>query len=172
MCKWEVDLLGCSIKIKKLRRKNKFMQAGIIDQADSLARRISKSIIRKNTAELRDVVIVTRRTCCLKWDSSSIQTRESIAPPGISVQILNNHYAAISTDSSYQPSKTTCSPSQVGCIDEVKVFHILDHLRPTATVLEGLPACFLRSVRPAFAAPNRACKRKWEYFILSSFHDT
>jgi len=42
-----------------LRRKNTLMQAGRIDEANSLARRNGKSIIRKNTAELRNVDTVT-----------------------------------------------------------------------------------------------------------------
>jgi len=83
------------------------------------------------------------------------QMRKTIAPTGISAQILNNRYAAVSTDSSYQPSKTkaTCSQSHGGCIDEVKVFHFLDHLRPTATGLDGLSAWFLRFGDQTFAAP-------------------
>jgi len=88
-----------------LRRKNKLMQAGRTDEADSLARRIRKSIIRKNTAELRNVDTVSHSKDMWSKVRQLInpQMRETIAPTGISAQILNKHYAAISTDSSYQP---------------------------------------------------------------------
>jgi len=77
------------------------MQAGRTDEADSLTRRVGKSIIRKNTAEWGNVDTVSHSKDMLSKVRQLInpQTRETIAPPGISAQILNNHYAAISTDS-------------------------------------------------------------------------
>jgi len=84
------------------------MQAGRTDKAVPLAKRIGKSIIRKNTAELRNVETVSHSKDMWSKVRQFInpQTRETIALPGITSQILNKHYAAISTDSSYQPSKT------------------------------------------------------------------
>jgi len=60
---------------------------------------------------------------------------------GITAHELNDHYAAISEDRDYQESvlKLT-APDQHRYITEIEVFHMLDHLRPTATGLDGIPA--------------------------------
>jgi len=74
----------------------------------------------------------------------------------ITAQVLNDHYAAVSTDHDYRatPRKLT-APNQDAytTITEIEVFHILDHLRPTATGLDGIPAWFLRLGAAIFAAP-------------------
>ena len=63
-------------------------------------------------------------------------------------------YASISTDLSYEPPqhKIACHrPS--GHISEMEVFNLLDHLQPTATGLDLVPAWFLRLTAPVFSAP-------------------
>jgi len=61
---------------------------------------------------------------------------------------------AISTDPSYEPIKP-----KISCLaphthfSESEVFYILDHLQPTATGLDHIPAWFLRLIAPVFSAP-------------------
>ena len=131
------------------------MRAVRTDEAGSLARRIGAAIIRKNTAQLRNVYKVhhTKDMWTKVRELINPHAREVTVPQGINAQVLNTHYVTISTDSSYQQSssKQSCSTQQ-DCIDEPQVFNILDNLRHTATGLDGLPAWFLRLGAPAFAA--------------------
>ena len=132
------------------------MRAGRTEEAGSLARRIGAAIIRKNSAQLRNVDSGSNPEDMWAKVRELInpRAREVLAPQGISAQVLNNQFAAISTDASYQKSKSKLScNSPEDCIDEIQVFRILDHLRHTATGLDGLPAWFLRLGAPAFAAP-------------------
>jgi hypothetical protein len=104
--------------------------------------------------------------------------KETTAPFGITAQVLNAHYAAISTDTNYQLSlpKLSCSANNQW-IDERRVFHILDHIHPTATGLDQLPAWFLRLGAPVFASPiaqlfNRSLDtatvpQQWKKAIIS-----
>jgi len=140
-----------------LRRKNRLMRAGRIEEAGALARRVRDVITRQNSSWLRN--INTRKNARDAWAKvREIIGKKAIhdAPgaDGITAQVLNNHYAAVSTDRSYQESvqKQTAS-SQCHCITEIEVFHILDRLRPTATGLDDIPAWFLRLGAPIFAAP-------------------
>ena len=70
------------------------------------------------------------------------------------MQILNDHYAAISTDAIYQlpPMKLTAAGRDIPVSDH-DIFRLLDTLKPTATGLDGIPAWFLRLGAPIFAAP-------------------
>ena len=65
-----------------------------------------------------------------------------------SAQILNDHYAAISTDAIYQtpPMKLTAADRDIP-VSDYDVFRLLDTLKPTATGLDGIPAWFLRLER-------------------------
>ena len=77
------------------------------------------------------------------------------AVDGINAESLNDHYAAISADLNYTPPlcKQNVNPVESEYISEWQVFQILDHLRPTATGLDGLPAWFLRLEAPVFCQP-------------------
>ena len=68
---------------------------------------------------------------------------------------MTMHYAAISNDFNYTPPlcKQNVNPVESEYISEWQVFQILDHLRPTATGLDGLPAWFLRLGAPVFYQP-------------------
>ena len=69
---------------------------------------------------------------------------------------LNDHYAAISTDSGYTApdiKSTVNSECASTHITDLRLFNILDKLRPTATGLDNIPAWFLRIGAPFFAAP-------------------
>ena len=75
---------------------------------------------------------------------------------GITAESLNEHYAAISTDSSYTPpllKHSAATSSQPEYISEWRVFQILDSLHPTATGLDQLPAWFLRLGASLFYKP-------------------
>jgi len=54
---------------------------------------------------------------------------------GLTAEVMNNHYADISTDSDYHApdSKHTARERADNFITEMEVFRILDTLRPTAT---------------------------------------
>ena len=139
-----------------LRRKNRLMRAGRIEKASALARRVQAGITRRNTSWLRN--INTRKSPQDAW----AKVREVIGKArrgdsdvdGITAQVLNDYYAAISTDRSYQePALKSTALDRNCCVTEIEVFHMLDHLRPTATGLDGVPAWFLRLGAPLFAAP-------------------
>ena len=74
---------------------------------------------------------------------------------GITADVLNHHYASISTDPSYEPlkPKSSCHTPH-NHFSEMEVFHVLDHLQPTATGLDLIPVWFLRLIAPVFSAPS------------------
>jgi hypothetical protein len=84
-----------------------------IFEEGSLALRIGVSLIRKNIAQLcqLDCARNPKDVWTKVRELTKLRAKETIAPPGISAQVLNAHYAAISTDSNYQPSlsKISCS---------------------------------------------------------------
>jgi len=142
---------------EQLRRKNRLMRSGRVEEAGALAKRVQASIIRHNTAELRRVD--TRHCAKDAWakvrkltkarDKSYFQEETNLT-----AQILNDHYAAVSTDQCYQPPQAKLSASQSPThVTELQVFRMLDKLRPTATGLDSLPAWFLRLGAPVFCAP-------------------
>jgi len=140
----------------KLRRKNRLMRAGRIEEADCLAERIGKDITKHSKARLshinpktaaKDMWSAVRQLTGRKVDTPSV--------PGVTAVSLNNHYAAISTDHNYQPSplKPYEPSSSSPYISEWRMFKILDTLHPTATGLDHLPAWFLRLAAPVFYKP-------------------
>jgi len=109
-----------------LRRKNRLMHARRMEEADAMALRVRKAITRHSTKWLRG--IDTKKNAKDAWakireitHGKSEENSQSVS--GITAQILNDHYAAISTDSNYQPTQTklTVAPrdsfiSEVGCL--------------------------------------------------------
>ena len=71
------------------------------------------------------------------------------AVDGVSADLLNSHFASISTDIGYTspPCKISASANQrdTEYISEYSVFQYLDKLNHTATGLDGFPAWFLSS---------------------------
>ena len=66
--------------------------------------------------------------------------------------MLNDHYAAISKDHGYFELRGKLTAHDSSCLlSEMKVFNILDRLRPTAMGLDAIPAWFLRVGTPGFA---------------------
>ena len=140
----------------KLRRKNRLMHAGRVEEAGALAARIGKEIARHSQQQLKH--IDGRTNAKGLWAAvKKLTGRRQHAGPvdGITAEQLNNHYARISTDSQYTPPALKCTtlPCWQRVISESKVFEILDHLRPTAAGLDQLPAWFLRVGAPFFCQP-------------------
>jgi len=81
-----------------------------------------------------------------------IKTRDKVdsrAPSGLTAQVLNRHYATVSTDSRYEMPPVKQTASFPYCfVTEIEMFRILDRLKPTVTWLDGLPAWFLRLGAP------------------------
>ena len=140
----------------KLRRKNKLMRAGRVEEAGALSVRIGKDMSRHGKTRL----------CKIggKADSKDLwaavrqltgRQQVTAAVDGITAESLNDHYAAISTDHNYTapPRKHLSNPIEPEYVSEWDVFRILDHLHHTATGLDGLPAWFLRLGAPVFYKP-------------------
>jgi len=132
------------------------MRAGRVEEARALAVRIGKDITRHTKSQLNKIDGKTNSKDM--WTAVRQLTgrqQEPAAIDGINAQSLNDHYAAISTDDRYTPplSKDPDNSIESKYISEWQVFQILDHLRPTATGLDGLPAWFLRLGAPVFSKP-------------------
>lgn len=140
-----------------LRRKNRLMRAGRTEKADAIAARIRTTITRNSMRWMRKVN--TRKSAKDAWTKVREVTRGPANHAGdhvigLTAQIFNDHYAAISSDNDYQAPKLKLTASDGLClITEMDVFRMLDTLRPTATGLDMIPAWFLRLSAPIFAAP-------------------
>lgn len=87
-----------------LRRRNRLMRASRIDEASALARRIGQVIQYRNSIHLRrtdkaDLNDMWRKVRQI----TGRQNRRFETPLGITADVLNQHYANISNDASYQP---------------------------------------------------------------------
>jgi len=114
----------------KLRRKNRLMRAGRVDEA-SVARQIGRAITRHNKRQLQR--IDTKRNSKELWKAVRQLTgraRESAPDPGVTADSLNQHYATVSTDVSYErpPPKNTVAarPGWRHYVTDYKAFMMLD----------------------------------------------
>jgi hypothetical protein len=146
--------------IMRLRQKNKLMRAGKLGRAESLAVKIGAAIMIYNSTELKQRVDVTvdSRSIWAKVRQLTGHSKSSTDPgycPKITAEVLNNHYASISSDPAYrQPHiKQTVNCHNKNRISEFQMFNLLDKMRPTATYLDNLPSWFLQVGAPLFAAP-------------------
>jgi len=150
------DYITPGIKAK-LRRKNRLMRAGRVEEATALAERIGKDMARRSKARLNR--INGRTDAKQMWTAVRQLTgrrQEAGDVAGITADSLNEHYAAISTDANYTPpllKHSTATSTQPQYISAWQVFQILDSLHPTATGLDQLPAWFLRLGAPLFCEP-------------------
>jgi len=134
------------------------MRAGRVEEANSLAERIGKDITRR--CEIRLSLIDGRVDAKGMWSAvRQLTGRQQDTPKvdGVTAESLNEHYAAISTDSNYQAParKQSVAQSQsnlpnMELISEWRMFQLLDKLRPTVAGLDQLPAWFLRLGAPVF----------------------
>jgi Reverse transcriptase (RNA-dependent DNA polymerase)/Endonuclease/Exonuclease/phosphatase family len=149
------DFITPEIKAK-LRRKNRLMRAGRVEEAGALAERIGRDMKKYGKTRFRKIGGKTDAKDM--WEAVRKLTgkhHEAAVVDGITAESLNDHYASISNDLSYTPPlrKTTASASDIHYISEYSVFQRLDKLRHTATGLDGLPAWFLRLGAPVFCKP-------------------
>ena len=95
---------------------------------------------------------------------------------GLTAEVLNKHYANISTDCDYRaPRSKHSAVGQISSITEMDTFWMLDILRPTATGLDGIPAWFQQIGAPVFAAPaaqlfNQSMGRSCAKSVKNSSH--
>ena len=92
-------------KIKAmLRRKNKLMPFGRVEEAGALAGRIGTEITRRNEVRL---LTVSRKSSIDLWATvrqlTGRKQDEGATVDGVTAESLNDHYTAISTDHSYTP---------------------------------------------------------------------
>jgi len=140
-----------------LRKKNRLMRAGRVEEAGALAVLIGKDISKHEKGrfckpgggkmEAKDIWAAVREL------TGGSHSEANCA--GINAESLNQHYSNISTDSRFSqpPRKQSADTTEASYIAEYQVFHILDRLHHTATGLDGLPAWFLRLGAPAFSKP-------------------
>ena len=142
----------------KLRRKNRLMRSGRVEEAGALARQIGKDITRRSRRQLENIDSQTN----IKelWKAVRQLTgrqREPATDSSITADSLNCHYASMSTDASYEqpPLKATAAecPGWTHHVSDYEIFNKLDTLRPTATGLDNLPAWFLRLAAPVLCGP-------------------
>ena len=92
----------------RLRRKNRLMRAGRVDEAGALARQIGRDITRQSKRQLEKIGSNTNEL----WKAVRQLTgrqREPVVCPGITADSLNRHYASVSNDANYEqpPKKDT-----------------------------------------------------------------
>ncbi len=136
-----------------LRRKNRLMRSGRTDEAGAIAERIRHHITCYNSRWLRNTD--TRKRPQAAWckvrevmHGSGMCATNPV--DGITAQVLNDHYASISSDDDYRLLTVATREDD---ISEWQVFRMLEKLRPTATGFDQLPAWFLKTGAPIFAAP-------------------
>jgi len=141
--------------LSMLRRKNKLMRAGRVEEAGALSARIGQAIQRRCRTQLNRYDGKTDAGSM--WAAVRRLTGRQATPAsvdGITAETLNRHYADISTDPQYtepalkQSTDDTLRPPQ--CITEWEMFRMLDTLRPTPAGLDGLPAWYLKVAAPIF----------------------
>ena len=131
-----------------LRRKNRLIRSGRTNEADALAARLLKVIVRKNTTWLRK--LTARKSAKDAWTKVREITRGSGRSSrglveGLTAETFNAHHASISTDCDYRPPLPKhIAQLQNQYITEMDVFQTLDPLRPTATGVDEIPAWSLR----------------------------
>src|SRR6218665_2398042 len=138
-----------------LRRKNKLMRKNKIEEAGAVAEQIGKAITRANKADLRKVSH-SGNTKAL-WDKVKVYSkgRSTMEQHNtITAEVLNAHYATISTDPEYKepPLRQTVErPHQL--VNEQVIFHSLHNLKATAEGIDQLPWWYLRLTAPVFSKP-------------------
>ena len=127
------------------------MCTGRTDEASALASRIGRIIQRRNSAHLRRTGKAdVKHTWQKIREITGRQNHSSGAPPDVTADLLNQHYASVSTDKSYHASSRATS---LRAISDFQVFCVLDRLHHTTTGLDRIPAWFLRLGALLFSEP-------------------
>src|SRR6218665_457954 len=138
-----------------LRRKNRLMRAGRVEEASAFADRVRKCIQRVTGAQLRDLDL--RRDPKDLWTRVNNITKgkgHAVPDNAPTAEQFNEHFARLSTDDHYeQPSKRLTATPDWQFTSERRGFNLLDHLHHTADGDDCLPAWFLRLSAPVYSAP-------------------
>ena len=112
-----------------LRRKNKLMHAGKTEQADALAARIGKEIIKHNTAQFKCIdAKVDASDMWHKVKQLSSRSGRSDSNCALTADQLNKHYATISHNMSYSiPVPKSADGRLAHVVYEWEIFYILAH---------------------------------------------
>lgn len=137
----------------QLRRKNKLMRKGRLEEASALAQHIGKAITKRTKTQLSTIGETTDSRelwSCVRHLTGKKSNTQKVN--GLTADSLNDHYANMSTDSAYclPPLKHSAFNYNTDSISEWRVFKALDTLSPTSTGLDNLPAWFLRLGAPIF----------------------
>jgi len=130
------------------------MHAGRVEEAGALSRQIGRDITRRSKHQLSNI----KKTSAKKlWKVVRLLTGHKHDPTvdsSITAAKLNQHYASVSTDASYErpPPKDSAinHPHWSHCVSDYQVFKCLDTLCSTATGLDKPLAWFLRLAAPVF----------------------
>src|SRR6218665_1850182 len=136
-----------------LRRKNRLMRVGRIEEASAYARRVGVLIERANKGHLQSIDPKSATYDLWKRVGEITKSRSERKPcVNISAEEFNQHYFKISTDLKYMyVSPLVKTTASTNIVSEQQIFFLLDRLRPTATGQDMLPAWFLRRAAPIYS---------------------
>ena len=132
-----------------LRKKNKLMRQGKLNEADNISIKIQRLICNKKSTLLR---VDSPRQPTEMWSQINKILKPKIKQENlqendqINARNLNSHYANVSTDNNYkcpQLKKTVANNSEV-YFQEMDVHKALTQLKRTATGYDNLPYWFLK----------------------------
>src|SRR6218665_619441 len=138
-----------------LRKKNRLMRRGRLEEASALARRIGLKIERANNCNLKKLDSLSGTAELWKEVNKLInKKRQHDESSSLDAEALNLHYAAISHDPQYQSPVKKCTVTKnKSLVTESLMFKMLDSLHHTAEGADGIPARFLRLAAPVLAGP-------------------
>lgn len=138
-----------------LRKKNRLMRSGRLEEASAIARKVGKLIEKVNRRHLSNL---DHRTGLVElWQSVRQVTRPRSDTHSdditLTADAINEHYAAVSTDSCYvEPPFRLTAHNNRSTFTELRTFNILDRLHHTAEGDDKLPAWYLRLTAPVYSA--------------------
>jgi len=86
----------------KLRRKNRLMHAGRVEEAGALVHQIGRDITRRSKRRLSNIRKTNAKELWRAVRQLTRRERNLEADPSITAATLNQHYASVSTDVSYE----------------------------------------------------------------------
>jgi len=135
----------------KLRRKNRLMHAGRMEEAEALAVRIGKDIGSRCKTRLSHTDSkINAKDMWPEYRQLTGRKQKVNVVDGITAESLNQHYAAISTDSTYKPqtSKQTAEANVTEVVSEsasstasVRLPQVWISYRPCSC--DSVPHCFI-----------------------------
>jgi hypothetical protein len=143
-----------------LRRRNRLMRRGRIEEAEAITLRVSKVVIAHTSKSLHSENGVTDTKTM--WEEVRKLTGKSCSSDvrnSLTAHDLNNHFASISEDKLFVSSVKKETVSACECVHfttEWDMFNLLDKQKKTAAGSDLLPAWFLKIGAPFLAAPITA----------------